>query len=252
MRIPLRYVLNRIEKIGAGMQVNKGRRGIGTVRFPVCSLYVSQHFSLSGGTMVELIKGDILAVFFRYYEWNADIAFFITIAVMALAGGVSFFKHRKEIFNKKALEVSGKKKTAVVLGELGKKGAWFLLFFLFLYYLCFFIEITILSRGAGTRIGVNLQFMGTWQPDLYSQRYMVENILLFFPFGLFFILLWKRSAKIWKLLLFSLLLSLFVEITQFLTGRGYFQVDDIWLNVLGGLLGGDFGLLFWEIISHGT
>ena len=199
--------------------------------------------------MLELIKGDILTVFFQYYKKNFDIALLAAIAAAAVVGGYSFFKHKKTVFHKDFSDMPKVRKALIILLDLGKKGAWFLCCFLFFFYFCFLMEITILTREAGTRTGVTLQFMGTWNPDIYSQCYMVENILLFLPFGLFFVLLWRKSAKVWKLLVFSLFLSLFIETVQFLTGRGYFQADDIWLNMLGGLLGGDAGFLFWELGS---
>lgn len=120
-------------------------------------------------------------------------------------------------------------------------------FFMFSYYACFLAELTIFTREAGSRTDVNLHFFETWHPDVYSQCFMIENVLLFFPFGAFLVLLWKRAGKIWKILVLSFFLSMAIEITQLRTGRGYFQVDDIWLNMLGGLLGGDFGLLLREI-----
>lgn len=68
------------------------------------------------------------------------------------------------------------------------------------------------------------------------------NVLLMLPFGIFLRYYFKCNKK--QVLLFSFLLSLFFELTQltglyFIYPRGYrlFDVDDLILNTLGGLLG---------------
>lgn len=119
---------------------------------------------------------------------------------------------------------------------------WFVLFFSFVYYFCFLAELTLLTREAGSRIGISLRFLGTWSADIYSQCFMIENVLLFIPFGIFFVFLSGRLGKLWSVILASFLLSVTIEVTQLLTGRGYFQVDDIWLNTLGGMAGACFGM----------
>lgn len=62
------------------------------------------------------------------------------------------------------------------------------------------------------------------------------NILIFVPFG-FFISMASVSRGFFKTLFYSLLLSLGVEIFQLLTRVGSFDVDDILLNTIGGVIG---------------
>ena len=77
------------------------------------------------------------------------------------------------------------------------------------------------------------------QPAIYQPLF---NIVLTIPFGMYLRYYYKCSLK--RTLIYSLLLSLFFEITQ-LTGlyhiypRNYrmFDVDDIMFNTLGGLVG---------------
>lgn len=77
----------------------------------------------------------------------------------------------------------------------------------------------------------------------HSSIYVVlYNILLTVPFGIYLRYYFKCGMK--KTVLFSFLLSLFFEFTQlsglyFIYPRGYrlFDVDDLMLNTLGGLLG---------------
>ena len=62
------------------------------------------------------------------------------------------------------------------------------------------------------------------------------NILIFVPYG-FFISLASRSRGFFKTLFCSMGLSLGVEIVQLFTRVGSFDVDDILLNTVGGVLG---------------
>lgn len=63
----------------------------------------------------------------------------------------------------------------------------------------------------------------------------IGNIAVFMPVGFFVSLLWRRPAC-WKALCVGLGLSLFIEICQLPLARGT-DVDDLWLNTLGALLG---------------
>ena len=62
------------------------------------------------------------------------------------------------------------------------------------------------------------------------------NILIFVPYG-FFVSLASRSRGFFKTLFCSMGLSLGVEIVQLFTRVGSFDVDDILLNTVGGVLG---------------
>lgn len=65
---------------------------------------------------------------------------------------------------------------------------------------------------------------------------IVGNVVLFMPFGFILPALVKR-ANLFHILVLSIMLSLFIEVTQLFTKLGSFDVDDIFLNVLGGVLG---------------
>jgi len=68
--------------------------------------------------------------------------------------------------------------------------------------------------------------------------HLVGNILAFVPFGVWVTCMVRHSffAGIHVLFL-SFLLSLGYEVTQLLTGMGIFDVDDLMLNSLGGMIG---------------
>lgn len=61
------------------------------------------------------------------------------------------------------------------------------------------------------------------------------NIAMFLPIGFFPALLWRRG-RWWKALLTGAGLSLAIELCQLPTARGT-DIDDLWLNTLGAVLG---------------
>jgi glycopeptide antibiotics resistance protein len=63
------------------------------------------------------------------------------------------------------------------------------------------------------------------------------NILLFIPLGIFLPMYFKTPSKAVKTIVTSFLLSTGFEVFQLLTACGFFDVDDIFLNTLGGAIG---------------
>jgi glycopeptide antibiotics resistance protein len=109
--------------------------------------------------------------------------------------------------------------------------------YLFVCYIMFVLYLVLFSREPGSRETVNLKFFGTYSESPRAQAYMFENILLLIPFGFLLPFLSKRLRTFTHALTLGALLSIIIEITQLITKRGYFQVDDIWLNTIGSGLG---------------
>ena len=65
---------------------------------------------------------------------------------------------------------------------------------------------------------------------------LLGNILIFVPYG-FFVSMAGRRRGFFKTFFFSMFLSLAVETVQLITRVGSFDVDDILLNTVGGVLG---------------
>ena len=74
-------------------------------------------------------------------------------------------------------------------------------------------------------------FDGRWFDFVYL---FFGNILWFVPFGL---VCCAKKQVIWKTLLWTFLLSLTIEVLQFVFSSGYSDVEDLILNTLGGGLG---------------
>lgn len=103
-------------------------------------------------------------------------------------------------------------------------------------YFVLLFQIVFFSREAGSRTDLNLVIGGTWTQDSQGRAYVIENILLFIPFGMLMPLCVKK-IPIWGTTLIGFSLSLCIEILQLLTARGYFQTDDLIMNTLGCLSG---------------
>jgi glycopeptide antibiotics resistance protein len=63
------------------------------------------------------------------------------------------------------------------------------------------------------------------------------NIVLFVPLGVLVPLILPRFSKVRHIAAIAFGASLLLELVQLLTGLGSFDVDDLLLNVLGGVLG---------------
>lgn len=125
------------------------------------------------------------------------------------------------------------------------KKQWFvsILFTLYVVTVC---ALTFLNRGATFEGNMNLSLFSSYREAWYNfslrgWQYIYFNILMFVPFGFLLPLLNKRFAKIGWTLLGAVLFTAFIESVQFITGVGIFELDDLFNNVLGAVIG--FGLV---------
>ena len=75
---------------------------------------------------------------------------------------------------------------------------------------------------------------GSWRLFWWN---VVGNVCVFVPFGAFLPALFTKCQKFFSVLLFTVELSFVVEIIQLITKIGSFDVDDLLLNTIGGILG---------------
>ncbi len=81
-------------------------------------------------------------------------------------------------------------------------------------------------------------FKEIFRYQLFSRSFIknvIGNLIMFMPYGFFISYFLKLDKKKYAFIM-SLLVSMTIEITQLIIGR-VFDVDDILLNVCGGLLG---------------
>ena len=72
-----------------------------------------------------------------------------------------------------------------------------------------------------------------WQPLFIN---FLGNICIFIPIGFMVPLLWSRFNRLWKVALIGFSISLFIETTQLTQARSS-DIDDLWLNTVGSMLG---------------
>ncbi len=117
----------------------------------------------------------------------------------------------------------------------------------FCVYITVMLAITFLSRESGSRSDVlDLRLFSTWGINDRNNAFVIENVLLFIPYGFLYCWNFSRKRKLFRCTLLGAATSLGIETMQLLTGRGYFQIDDIVTNTLGALIG---GLLFAVVSS---
>ena len=109
--------------------------------------------------------------------------------------------------------------------------------FLFLGYMAIVGCITLLSRETGSREGIDLTLfatMGVWDR---ADAFVVENVLLFIPIGVLLPMSWKRCQNVVLCLIAGGFTSILIEGSQYITKRGFVQLDDIVTNVMGTFIG---------------
>ncbi len=96
--------------------------------------------------------------------------------------------------------------------------------------------MTFLSRSEVGYTGIDLRLFSSFGINRRNNAYIIENILLFVPFG--FGGAWVGAARnVFLSLLLGAGISFFIESMQYATGRGVFQLDDIMTNTVGMVIG---------------
>jgi len=164
-------------------------------------------------------------IWFAFKEFNSQAIFFAVVA-MAIYSAVIIFHNMFRAFKGKPFLHTGK-----VLAKL-------FVFAIFGMYASYTVSLTLSGREAGSRTGVPNFIPGaTLFIGNRLSIFSVENWLLFLPFGFLVPILWKYNRSIIRTGLLAFISSMLIEIAQIITGRGFFEVDDILLNTLGGICG---------------
>lgn len=159
--------------------------------------------------MTKYIIRDITSVL-RYLPYGLLVGMFVVIIL-------SIINDRRVKKNKKPLSV------VAITG--------------FIMYLVVLLIITFFSREGGNNKGVDMELFSTWGINIRNNAYVIENILLFIPYGFFCAWVIKEVRNVITCTLFGAATSLLIEWLQLLTGRGFFQIDDVVTNTVGALIG---------------
>ena len=114
-------------------------------------------------------------------------------------------------------------------------------------YLAILLVITFFSRESGSSAGgMDLKLFSTWGINTRNNAYVVENVLLFIPYGFVCSLAFSWVRNLFRCAWFGAMTSVMVELLQLITGRGFFQIDDILTNILGTIVG---FLIYWVCLG---
>ena len=134
------------------------------------------------------------------------------------------------------------KEKFILYDELLKLG--FLIYIISLFYVVTFQDVSWSTSNF-------IPFKEMFRYRVFSTMFfknVIGNMIMFLPYGFFISYILKLDKKKIVLIL-SLLISITIEVTQLIIGR-VFDVDDILLNVVGGLLGYFIYRIITKIESH--
>lgn len=126
---------------------------------------------------------------------------------------------------------------------------------LFIGYVVFVLELTMLGRGNSHFLQMNLHpfsdYVEAW--NKYSLRDLqngIFNIIMFIPMGILLPFISRKFKGFKWLLLVVVSSTLFIETYQTLSGAGLFELADIMNNTLGGIMGYQLYRLTASIIDN--
>ena len=107
----------------------------------------------------------------------------------------------------------------------------------FYMYLVILLVITFFSRENGSGSSLDLELFSTWRINERNKAFLIENVLLFIPYG--FVCPWhlKSARSFIRCSGLGLITTFAIECMQLVTRRGVFQIDDILTNLLGSMIG---------------
>ena len=133
-----------------------------------------------------------------------------------------------------------------------------------LIYLLVLVKYLILDRmfysGFGERVANFRPFQSIWQYIVLREQYHLDtwvmnlfgNLAMLFPFGLLLPLLVPSMRRLLQFVYTLLICNLSIEVLQYITNFGSFDIDDIILNCSGGLIGYGCARLFLLFPSTGS
>jgi glycopeptide antibiotics resistance protein len=109
--------------------------------------------------------------------------------------------------------------------------------YIFSVYIVTMLSVAFFSREPGSRDSLSLIPFSTWGNTVKAHAYVIENVLMYIPWGIFLPMIWERAKNMGICILAAFSSSLALEILQSVTKRGYGQTDDVLMNTLGALIG---------------
>ncbi len=100
-------------------------------------------------------------------------------------------------------------------------------------YMFLVLAATVLTRDAGETAKYNLRLFWSYGSAFrYQKNQILANVVMFVPIGI----LLGFEKKRWSVV-YGVLLSILIEFTQLITHRGMFELDDVFHNAVGLMIG---------------
>ena len=115
----------------------------------------------------------------------------------------------------------------------------------FFVYLAFILLLAVFGRGTIVD-PLSSIYANFWPIDWEVE----ENILAFIPIGFTLLLAYDCKKPVKAAALFSFVVSAFIELSQFVSCLGTFQLSDLFYNTLGGAAGGGAYVLMIRLMRE--
>lgn len=128
----------------------------------------------------------------------------------------------------------------VIVLKGGKKGIRYSMTLLLIEYISFVLLSTVVYRTYNEE--QRHDFTPFWSYEAIKENsndliiVNIMNVAVFVPIG-FLVGLLFRSVKLWQVICFGSIISLLIEVMQFVLKRGFSEFDDVMHNTLGCLIG---------------
>lgn len=107
----------------------------------------------------------------------------------------------------------------------------------YIMYLVVLLCITYFSREDSNHQTIDLELFSGWGINARNNAYVIENILLFIPYGFLSAWVIKEIRNVLTCTMLGAATSFLIEWLQLLTGRGFFQIEDVVTNTIGAMVG---------------
>lgn len=113
---------------------------------------------------------------------------------------------------------------------------------LLILYVLLILYMTLLSRGAKVKAGMKLELLWSVRAAISSKAgwaQIIGNACFFIPLGFMLSYLHPgmKHNRVWIWILVCIGFSVAIEIMQYMTGRGFMDVDDVVCNGVGAAIG---------------
>ena len=105
------------------------------------------------------------------------------------------------------------------------------------FYIAILIQMGVISRTPGSvseMVWIPFQTSGG---SSLIVLYSLANLVIFIPFGILVPKVFRGVNSVWAMALVTLMTSVLIEIVQFMLACGYSEVEDVIMNVAGGVIG---------------